>query len=83
MKKFIHEGTGKYWESATTMPDRWARWIVMRTYDDADLVWKAVSRVPAFSAYHKVAAYPFADIYELDESLLGNLETEAIIINNK
>lgn len=83
MKKFIHEGTGKYWESATTMPDRWARWIVMRTYDDADLVWKAVSRVPAFSAYHKVAAYPFADIYELDESMLGNLETEAVITNNK
>ncbi len=83
MKKFIHEGTSKYWESATTMPDRWARWIVMRTYDDADLTWKAVSRVPAFGAYHVVASYPFADIYELDESMFGNLETEAIIINNK
>ncbi len=83
MKKFIHEGTGKYWESATTMPDRWARWIVMRTYDDADLTWKAVSRVPAFANYHLVATYPFASIYELDEEFLPNLETEATIKNNK
>ncbi len=34
MKKFIHEGTGAYWESATTSPDRWARWVVMRTHDN-------------------------------------------------
>lgn len=83
MKKFIHEGTGKYWESATTTPDRWARWIVMRTYDDADLVWHAVSRVPGFASYHKVAGYPFADVYELNEDMLGNLNTQAVIKNNK
>lgn len=83
MKKFIHEGTGKYWESATTTPDHWARWIVMRTYDDADLTWHAVSRVPGFANYHKVAAYPFADIYELNDNMLPGLETEASIKNNK
>ena len=83
MKKFIHEGTGKYWEVGTALPDRWARWIVMRTYDDQDLTWKAVSRVPGFAYYHKVAAYPFADIYELDENMLENLNTEATIKNNK
>ncbi len=83
MKKFIHEGTGKYWEVATTLPDRWARWIVMRTYDDQDLTWRAVSRVPGFAYYHKVAAYPFADIYELDENMLENLNTDATIKNNK
>lgn len=83
MKKFIHEGTGKYWESATTTPDHWARWIVMRTYDDADLTWKAVSRVPGFANYHRVAAYPFADIYELNDEMLPGLETDATIKNNK
>lgn len=83
MKKFIHEGTGKYWESATTTPDRWARWIVMRTYDDADLVWKAVSRVPGFARYHRVAAYPFADVYELDEEFVRDLNTTPVIRNNK
>jgi hypothetical protein len=83
MKKFIHEGTGKYWESATTMPDQWARWIVMRTYDDQDLAWKAVSRVPGFERYNRVAAYPFADVYELKEEFVGDLNVEANIKNNK
>ncbi len=77
MKRFIHEGTGAYWTSATTMPDRWARWIVMRTYDDNDLTWKAVSRVPGFKRYNKAASYPFADVYELDSQYLGGLNTEA------
>jgi len=76
MKRFIHEGTGLYWENATTMPDQWARWIVMRTYDDNDLTWKAVSRVPGFSKYQKVASYPFADVYELKSEYLSTLNTE-------
>jgi hypothetical protein len=83
MKRFIHEGTGKYWENATTLPDRWARWIVMRTYDDADLTWKAVSKADGFAKYHRVAAYPFADIYELDEAYLPELNVTANIQNNK
>lgn len=83
MKRFIHEGTGKYWESATTTPDHWARWIVMRTYDDADLTWRAVSRTPGFSNYTRVAAYPFADIYELKPEFMDRLQTEAVIKDNK
>ncbi len=83
MKKFIHEGTGKYWESATTTPDRWARWIVMRTYDDADLTWKAVSRVPGFANYQLVTIYPFASIYELKPEFMDHLQTEAVIKDNK
>lgn len=83
MKKFIHEGTGKYWESATTTPDHWARWIVMRTYDDADLTWKAVSRVPGFANYTLVANYPFASIYELKPEFMDRLQTEAVIKDNK
>jgi len=83
MKRFIHEGTGLYWENATTMPDQWARWIVMRTYDDNDLTWKAVSRVPGFAKYQKVASYPFADVYELDPQYLGGLNTEPILGKQK
>ncbi len=73
MKRFIHEGTGKYWDNATSYPDRFARWIVMRTYDDNDLTWKAVSQTEGFKYYHKVASYPFADVYELDETHLDGL----------
>jgi len=81
MKKFIHEGTGAYWQSATTSPDRWARWIVMRTHDDNDLSWKFTSRSGALSKYNLVESYPFADIYELDEVYLGSLNTEAVFGN--
>lgn len=78
MKKFIHEGTGKYWESATTTPDRWARWIVLRTYDKNDLSYKAVGDLISFKTmYNLVDSYPFADIYELKEEYLNNLNTEA------
>jgi hypothetical protein len=83
MAKFIHEGTGLYWESATSVPDKWARWIIMRTYDDNDLTWKLVSRTAGFSNYVRVASYPFADIYQLKPQYLGGLETEPVFKNQK
>lgn len=83
MKRFIHEGTGKYWESAIENPDLWARWIVMRTYDMADLVYKGVHDKPGFPYYHLVDSYPFADVYELDEKYLSNLNTEAVFKDQK
>ncbi|MBI2029371.1 hypothetical protein HYT02_03075 [Candidatus Gottesmanbacteria bacterium] len=83
MKRFIHEGTGAYWESATTSPDSWARWIIMRTNDDNDLVWRSVSRVPAFDNYILVASYPFADIYEIKQELIGQLHTEPVLGKQK
>ena len=83
MKKFIHEGTGAYWQSATTSPDRWARWIVMRTHDDNDLVWKDVSRSEGFAKYDLVDSYPFADIYELKDEYLGELNTKPVFSNQK
>jgi hypothetical protein len=73
MKRFIHEGTGAYWQSATTSPDRWARWIVMRTYDNNDLTYKAVSQSEGFAKYKLVDSYPFADIYELESQYLSEL----------
>ncbi len=83
MKKFIHEGTGKYWDNAITYPDRWARWIVMRTYDDADLSWKGVGNSDELSKYVRVASYPFADVYELKPEYLPLLNTEPSIKDNK
>lgn len=82
MKRFIHEGTGAYWLSATTTPDRWARWIVMRTHDDNDLTWKLVSRSEGFEKYNLVDSYPFADIYELDAMYLSALNTEPVFGKN-
>ena len=83
MKRFIHEGTGLYWKSATAIPDRWARWIIMRTYDDNDLTWKAVSRTKGFSKYKKVKSFPFADIYELKPDYIKNLNLEERFENQK
>jgi len=83
MKRFIHEGTGLYWESATGLPDRWARWIIMRTHDDNDLTWKNVKDKPGFSKYRLVDHFPFADIYEIEDQYLNDLNYEAVLTNNK
>ena len=83
MKRFIHEGTGGYWESAIVFPDRWARWIIMRTYDNNDLTYKWVSKSPGFKKYDLVDSFPFADIYELRLEYRGNLNTEAILGKQK
>ncbi len=83
MKRFIHEGTGAYWDSATINPDRWARWIIMRTYDNSDLTWKNVNKTPGFSRYDLVGHYPFADIYELKPEFVPQLITTPIFANQK
>ncbi len=77
MKRFIHEGTGSYWETATTVPDRWARWIVMRTHDDNDLTFRSIKNTPGFQRYRLVESYPFADIYELRDEYIDDLNTTA------
>ncbi len=79
MKKFIHEGTGPYWLSATAASDRWARWIIMRTYDANDLTYREVSKTDALSKYNLVGKYPFADIYELKDEYLKELNTKPIL----
>lgn len=83
MKKFIHEGTGAYWESATTAPDRWARWIVARTNDENDAVFRLVNGVGGFEKYKLVESYPFADIYELKDDFLPDLQTEPVLGKQK
>ncbi|MGB4965930.1 MAG: hypothetical protein WBO77_02365, partial [Microgenomates group bacterium] len=78
MKRFIHEGTGIYWDTATASPEKWARWIVMRTNDNNDQVFKLVSKTAAYreNMYTLVDHYPFADIYELNPAYLGNLNVD-------
>ena len=79
MKRFIHEGTGPYYTSAIQNPDRWARWIVVRTNSDSDSTWRFLKEnVGFFERYRKVDSYPFADIYELRPEYLGSLLTEPI-----
>jgi hypothetical protein len=76
MKKFIHEGTGAYWDAAGANPDRWARWIVMRTHDKKDLAFDFVDKSGAIDRYDKVAEYPFADVYQLKPEYYDQLNTE-------
>lgn len=83
MSKFIHEGTGRYWESATTNPERWARWIIMRSYDESDSTWKNVSKTPDVNSYNLIAKYPFADIYEIKPEFLPNLNTKPVLGSQK
>jgi len=79
MSKFIHEGTGGYWTSATIAPDRWARWIVMRTYDTNDVTYREVEDAPGLVKYKLVGKYPFADIYELKEEFVKDLNTKPVL----
>src|SRR3989344_4080871 len=83
MKRFIHEGTGKYWESATVAPDRWARWIVMRTNDLNDSTFKFVKQSGQLEKYELVESYPFADVYQLKAEYLANLNTEPVLGKQK
>ena len=65
MKKFIHEGAGAYYDVAIEYPDRWARWIVVRSNSDDDSTWRLLKDNEGFRTRYKlVDSYPFADIYE-------------------
>jgi len=77
MKKFIHEGTGNYWLAATSSPDRWARWIIMRTNDLNDQTFRLLKDNSGLKRYDKVGSYPFADIYQLKDEYVKNLNTQA------
>ncbi len=73
MKRFIHEGTDKYWKNAGENPDHWVRYIVMRTYDMKDATFYSVQRGSGLSKYDLVLSGEFADIYELKPEYRSNL----------
>jgi hypothetical protein len=80
MSRFIHEGTGVYWDAATAHPDKWARWIIMRTNDESDTTFKLIGHNAAFKKkYQLVHSYPFADIYEIKPEYVSQLETKAVL----
>ena len=80
MKRFIHEGAGPYYDSAIINPDRWARFIVVRSHSDTDSTWRLLKDNRGFTEYYeKVDSYPFADIYELRPEHLPSLITEPIL----
>src|SRR5258706_697373 len=83
MSKFIHEGTGAYWTSATSNPDRWARWIIMRSYDLNDQTFKLIHNNPGLKRYNLVEQYPFADIYELKPEYVSDLNTTPVLGHQK
>lgn len=83
MKRFIHEGTGAYWDAATENPDLWARWIILRTNDTNDSTFRLIKDAPGFANYNKVGSYPFADIYEIKPEYLGQLNYEPVFKNQK
>lgn len=83
MSKFIHEGTGTYWLAATSAPDRWARWIIMRTNDLNDGTFKAIHMSSGLKKYNLVGHYPFADIYELKPEFMGTLNATASLGKQK
>lgn len=75
MKRFIHEGTGKYWKMTTEHPSKWARWIIMRTHDRSDTTYKMLEGNKEFEErYALVNHFPFADIYELKPEYVSQLQ---------
>lgn len=79
MKRFIHEGSGVYYDTAIINPDRWIRYIVMRTNSSDDSTWRAMEGNPGFDRFQLVDHYPFADVYELKPEFLPDLVTEPIL----
>ena len=79
MSRFIHEGTGDYWDTAVANPSHLARWIIMRTHDMTDLTFREIHNNSEFANYNLVGKYPFADIYELKSEYLGQLKTSPVV----
>jgi hypothetical protein len=79
MKRFIHEGAGVYYTAAIAEPDKWARYIVVRSYSDDDSTWRAMKDNPGFQKFELVDHYPFADIYRLKPEYVPQLITDPIL----
>ena len=79
MSKFIHEGTGEYWNLATSHPAHWARWIIMRTNDVNDQTFRTIRFNPEFrNDFILKEHYPFADVYEIKPQSVKDLHTQPI-----
>jgi hypothetical protein len=79
MRRFIHEGTGKYWDLALAHPEQWARWIIMRTNDNNDQTFRLVKQSGQLDKYQLVNHFPFADIYEIKPQYVSGLITKPVL----
>lgn len=79
MSRFIHEGTGEYWNLAISHPAHWAHWIVLRTGDLNDQTYKLLQHNSEFkNDFVEREHYPFADVYEIKPQYVANLHTQPI-----
>lgn len=75
MKRFVHQGTGYYWDLAIAHPNRYIRWIILRTNDDTDLTYRMLAENSSFREhYYKAASFSFADVYELKPEAIPLLQ---------
>jgi hypothetical protein len=79
MKRFIHEGTGAYYDNALSDLDRWVRWIIVNNNSNNDFIWEKVKDNPELDHFELIESYPFADVYQLKDEYLDNLITEPIL----
>jgi hypothetical protein len=86
LKKFIHEGTGKYWQTSLADPSVYATWIVMANGDVGDPVYDALVK-QGNSAFLKQfslrARFPHTNIYQRRQIPAGfaYLEGQEFYIN--
>jgi len=64
LSRYIHEGTGQKWDDSLAYPENNVKWIIVRTYDNNDLVYRDINKYSLENNFVKVLNYPFADIYE-------------------
>lgn len=73
MKRYIHEGTGKYWQRAIENPQDYADFVIMRTHDHLDSVARAMDKVPGFfDDYELIYDDTYADVYALKSVLYSS-----------
>lgn len=76
LKRFISEGSRKYWEDSLADPTRYAKWIVMMK---GDLVEKNLNRNEYFlNNYSLVYKDSFSYIYVLDKNRINSLTIDEL-----
>lgn len=79
LTRFIHEGTGLYWDNTLARPERWARWLVFIPNDVTDAVFAGIYKADYKNKYNLVVNLKTVDIYELKPEYIGSLNKNRII----
>jgi hypothetical protein len=64
---------------ASMVMPTWPRWIVMRTNDDNDTTFRLLKKSGQLYKYDLVSTYPFADIYQLKDEYIPNVQTKPVL----